>query len=99
MHPRPSDLRAPAGPVTPERRGAALALARAGWPVFPCRLDESGRKVPITERGFKDASVKERRVGSWWTAYPDALIGVALPVGTMAVDLDSYKPKYDSHHG
>lgn len=66
---------------------AALELATVDRvPVFPCRPD----KKPYTRNGFKDASCDEAKIRTWWTQYPDALIGV--PTGgtsTIAVlDLD-----------
>ena len=61
----------------------ALHLAAMGWPVFPCR-----GKVPMTSHGFKDGTLDPEQIRAWWTSKPLATIGVALPVGTMAVDVD-----------
>jgi hypothetical protein len=63
---------------------SALRLAAMGWKVFPCTAD----KRPMTEHGFREGTVKENRIRLWWRVYPDALVGVALSVGTMAVDID-----------
>jgi hypothetical protein len=58
-----------------------------GIPVFPlCPRS----KKPITEHGFKNASVDPHRVGVWWTEHPDA--NVAIPMGELSrlllLDLD-----------
>jgi hypothetical protein len=47
--------------------------SKLGWPVFP--LKPRGKK-PITAHGFKDASTDPDRVATWWTAHPDANIGI-----------------------
>lgn len=64
-------------------REKAARIAAIGWPVFPC-----AGKRPITPRGFHDATSDPERVGEWWTEYPTAEVGVALPPGTLAVDVD-----------
>jgi hypothetical protein len=65
---------------------AALDYARQGLPVFPCR-----EKKPITPRGFLDASTDELQIQKWWTATPNAQIG--MPTGRashiLSVDLDT----------
>jgi putative DNA primase/helicase len=65
---------------------AALAYARAGTPVFPCR-----EKKPITRKGFHDATTDESQIRNWWTAAPNAQ--VAAPTGTkshlLSLDLDT----------
>jgi len=65
----------------------ALRLAGLGWEVFPCGTD----KAPLTRHGFKDASADETDVRRWWAEHPDALVGVALPPGTWAADVDTKK--------
>ena len=67
---------------------AALALAREGYPVFPCK----GDKKPACKHGFKQAERTERAVIDLFESAPKAeLIGV--PTGTAsgfdALDLDS----------
>jgi hypothetical protein len=53
---------------------AALWYAtKLGWPVFP--LKPRGKK-PVTAHGFKDATTDAERIAAWWTAHPDANIGV-----------------------
>jgi AAA domain/Bifunctional DNA primase/polymerase, N-terminal/Primase C terminal 1 (PriCT-1) len=60
----------------------ALAYARAGYCVIPCR-----GKIPLTEHGAKDASGDEGVITGWWQRWPDANIGLALD-GLVAVDID-----------
>jgi hypothetical protein len=61
----------------------ALELAGQGHCVFPCAANKS----PLTLRGFKDASVDFEVIDSWWTHWPDALIGV--PTGEKFVVIDA----------
>jgi hypothetical protein len=62
----------------------ALKLARRGIPVFPCGPD----KRPLTPNGFKDATADPDVVHSWWTAHPDALIGVPTGIKFVVIDVD-----------
>jgi len=55
---------------------AALALAGAGYAVFP--VVPRGKR-PITARGFKDASRDTAIISEWWADTPTANIG--LPTG------------------
>ncbi len=64
---------------------AALGYAENGWPVFPCK---PGGKGPITAHGFLDATTDAATVAAWWLKDPDANIGLALPEGLAAVDVD-----------
>jgi hypothetical protein len=61
---------------------AALAYARTGWPVFPCR---AGEKAPATRHGFLDATTDPGRITSWWTAAPGR--NVAIATGTPGPDV------------
>lgn len=67
----------------------ALAYAAIKWHVFPI---EKGTKRPIgrlTPRGHLDATLDEAKITAWWTAEPDAGIGIAMQVsGLVAVDVD-----------
>ncbi len=77
---------------------AALDIAKAGFPVFPCReknLIIGGKelykvKAPYTTTGFKEATTDEAKIIAWWKSYPNALIG--MPTGSRsgisALDLD-----------
>lgn len=62
---------------------AALELAKAGWAVFPCNPDKS----PRIGGGFHSASSDPDVVThmSWGDG---ALIGAAVPEGTIVVDID-----------
>jgi hypothetical protein len=72
---------------TSEILEAALGYGRRGWPVFPC---DPRSKRPLTEHGFKDASIDEAQIRKWWSRHPGALIGVAMgrASGVWAVDPD-----------
>jgi len=63
---------------------AALRYAELGFPVFPCAPDG---KVPITPRGFKDATTDPAQIEKWWEKYPDANIGIPT-AGLLVVDVD-----------
>jgi hypothetical protein len=66
---------------------AAVRLAEAGVPVFPC---VPGEKRPLTRHGFHEASADLAQVVAWWRRWPAANIGV--PTGTRSgidvVDVD-----------
>ena len=63
---------------------AALAYARLGWRVFPLVA-----KVPITAHGHLEATADAEQIRAWWTAHPDASIGVHLRAsGMVAIDED-----------
>jgi hypothetical protein len=66
----------------------ALAYARAGFAVFPCRRRG---KEPITKHGFKDASCDEAQIRKWWMDSPNANVGIASGArsGLIVVDIDS----------
>jgi hypothetical protein len=67
---------------------AALGYAsQREWPVFPVR-----DKRPLTQRGFRDATLDPDVIEALWRRWPDA--GVALPTGAgTAVVLDVDVPK------
>jgi hypothetical protein len=64
---------------------AALGYAASGQPVFPVA---PGRKFPLTERGFLDASLDLDQVRQWWRAWPRANIGLPTGVVFDVVDVD-----------
>jgi putative DNA primase/helicase len=80
--------------------GGALAMAAAGWAVIPlhtpvdgacdCRRPDcpSPGKHPRTKNGLKDATTDPDQIRCWWGACPMANIGVAVPLGIVAVDID-----------
>jgi hypothetical protein len=65
----------------------ALAYSNIGWPVFPCWPQT---KKPLTKHGFKDASLEEKQLRSWWDMKPDA--NVAIRTGSccniVVLDID-----------
>lgn len=69
-------------------KDAALAYAKIGLPVFPCK-----GKQPLTPRGFKDATIDPAIIDSWWTSFPDAQIGIPTgpPSQIIAIDCDGEK--------
>jgi hypothetical protein len=71
----------------------ALAYARMGWAVFPL---SPGMKIPIAgSRGFKDATSDLAVITAWWTATPNANIGIATgkASGFWVIDSDNKKGK------
>lgn len=67
----------------------ALRLAGLGWDVFPVNPDDK-RPYPGSH-GHLEASADKARAERQWTRHPDALVGVRPPVGTVFIDLDTYK--------
>jgi hypothetical protein len=64
----------------------ALAYARHGWPVFPCK---PGRKEPDTAHGFKDATTDAEQITAWWTAEPGRNVAIATGApGPDVLDVD-----------
>jgi Bifunctional DNA primase/polymerase, N-terminal len=75
--------RRPAGEIALAR---ALAYARRGWPVFPCR---PGRKQPDTAHGFKDATTDPERITAWWATVPSRNVAIATGApGPDVLDVD-----------
>jgi hypothetical protein len=74
------------GPVGEIALMQALAYARHGWPVFPCR---PGHKEPDTAHGFKDATTNPGRITAWWTAVPGRNVAIATGApGPDVLDVD-----------
>jgi hypothetical protein len=63
---------------------AALRYAELGYPVFPC---VPGGKAPATPHGFLDATTDPGQIETWWTARPEANIGMPT-AGLLVVDVD-----------
>jgi hypothetical protein len=62
----------------------AIRYAEMGYQVFPC---VPGKKIPLTPRGFHDATTEVEQIEAWWTKHPDA--NVAMPTaGLLVVDVD-----------
>lgn len=57
------------------------------WAVFPCK---PGAKVPACEHGCKDATRDAEQIRRWWTAMPEANIGIATgpASGIFVLDVD-----------
>lgn len=72
-------------PIENRRLLCALAYAKRGWRVFPCR---PGAKEPATRHGFKDASVDKARLIEWWQKIPDANVAIATGAASGLVVLD-----------
>jgi putative DNA primase/helicase len=81
----------------------ALKLASRGLSVLPMHSAHRGRctcpkgnaceragKHPITQHGVNDATTKRDQIKSWWTASPDANIGIATGTasGIIVLDID-----------
>ncbi len=63
----------------------ALEMAFRGYPVFPCAAN---KKTPVTKHGFKDATLDEEIIRSWWKNEPGANIGIATE-GLLVIDIDT----------
>ncbi|MER6936745.1 bifunctional DNA primase/polymerase [Nocardioides sp. NPDC127514] len=73
-----------------DTRSAALTLALAGVPVFPC---VRGGKQPLTAHGFHSATNDPSRVEHWWARMPEANIGIPTgsASGLVVVDVDVHR--------
>lgn len=73
-----------------DNQSAALTLALAGLPVFPCIR---GGKQPLTAHGFHSASNNPRQVHRWWSRAPEANIGIPTgrASGLVVVDVDVHR--------
>jgi hypothetical protein len=67
---------------------AALELAAAGWPVFPCKWAGPRAKSPITNHGHLEATTDPDKIKAWWGKWPHAMIGVRLPDSVIVIDID-----------
>lgn len=66
---------------------AALRYAEHGWHVFPIK---PRLKEPIVAKGFLTATNNVEQVAAWWSAHPNANIGLwPGQSGLVIVDLDS----------
>jgi hypothetical protein len=73
--------------ITTGRVHEAIKLAGRGAPVFPC----GDNKGPLTPRGFKDATTDLDLISTWWSRWPNALIGVPTGIKFVVVDIDCSK--------
>lgn len=60
-----------------DNREAALALAQAGYAIFPANFE----KVPLIAQWQKRATKKPRQIKAWFEKHPDAI--PALPTGRI----------------
>jgi len=67
-------------------RAAAVAAARGGWYVFPCR---SGDKRPAVDRWEERACADPERVARYWPRGRHNIGGACGPSGRVVVDLDT----------
>jgi hypothetical protein len=68
----------------------ALALANRGWKVFPLAPSSKQPLGSMAPNGFHSASNDHEQLRKWWTARPDAGVGLALKdSGLVCVDVDS----------
>ena len=65
----------------------ALALARRGLHIFPCRVAD---KVPATSHGCLDATIDQDTIRQWWTRQPKYNVAVATgeKSGIFVLDVD-----------
>ena len=71
---------------------AALSYARKGWKVFPINPNLRTPLATLAPQGHKNATSDQTTIKQWWSAYPDANIGLNLEAsGLVCVDVDSYK--------
>jgi putative DNA primase/helicase len=88
----------PLPPLPPRSRVShALAYGFAVFQIFemlPSGKCSCGRKQcnrgkhPRPKHGLNDATTDAKRIRAWWRARPNANIGIALPEGVIAVDID-----------
>lgn len=85
----------------------AILYVKKGWYVFPCRekggesyMDKNGKekmtkeKSPYIAGGFKESTLDEKQIISWWKQYPKALIGISCGhSGLFVVDIDTKNGK------
>lgn len=63
----------------------ALDCARRGWFVLPIPSDSKRPMYGLVPNGVSDATNDEAKVRKWWTAKPDANVGVACGKSRLAV--------------
>ena len=71
---------------------AALSYACKGWKVFPISPNLKTPLAALAPQGHKNATSDQTTIEQWWSAYPNANIGLNLEAsGLVCVDVDSYK--------
>lgn len=77
--------------TTPHLDADAVALAGAGWAVFPCHPNGPRAKSPISSlvpHGHLNASRDPEVIHRWWRQCPNAMIGGAVPASLIVIDID-----------
>jgi putative DNA primase/helicase len=73
----------------------AIAIAKQGIRVFPCKESGPQAKAPYTRHGVKDATTDLKQIYEWWTLLPYA--SIACPTGKIAnfcvIDIDQGEGK------
>lgn len=67
------------------QKDVALKYAENGISIFPCDPND---KSPLTKKGYHAASTDTKKIKSWWTKHPDALIGGACDNQFTVLDFD-----------
>ena len=72
---------------------AAIEYARRGWKVFPVAHNHKHPHPKLSKGGYKCATNDLSTIKAWWTADPNANIGLSLAdSGLVCLDADTYKP-------
>ncbi len=69
-------------------QNSAVQYSQNGWKVLPCIPTGPRSKAPLIRRSFEAASSDPTIAAYWWESFPDALIGLAVPLGTVVLDID-----------
>jgi hypothetical protein len=65
-----------------------LALAAAGWAIFPCIPNGPNAKAPLIRRGHLNTTTDIHQITTWWTLWPGAMIGARVPESCIVIDID-----------
>lgn len=67
---------------------AARIYGAAGLAVLPLKWTGGKAKAPLITGGYLRASSDDGQILRWWTMWPHALIGLAVPASVVVVDVD-----------
>ena len=71
---------------------AAIEYAQRGWKVFPVAHNHKHPHPKLSKGGYKCATNDLSTIKAWWTADPNANIGLSLAdSGLVCLDADTYK--------
>ena len=78
-----------------ELESCIAEYVKRGWPVFPLKPKN---KIPLTNHGFKDATLDTALIKEWWAKWPDAGIGIVTGAlsGLAVIDVDPRNGGEDS---